>query len=91
LRLGDVPSGQNHLETFFGKALGGRETHSRARSDAEKCLHLLFLSTLHLKSVMRSLPKPSTPFDDIVASPSQPLSRSCHQRLPSHGLAFATR
>jgi hypothetical protein len=41
LRPGDAPGGQNHLETFFGKAFGGRETHPRARSDAEKCLHLL--------------------------------------------------
>jgi hypothetical protein len=30
------------LETFLGKAFGGREPDPRARSDAEKCPHLLF-------------------------------------------------
>jgi hypothetical protein len=42
LRLDDTPIGQNHMETFSGKAFGAREAYSRARSDAEKCLHLLF-------------------------------------------------
>src|SRR5215471_13702054 len=53
LRPRNAASGQHDLEALLGEAFGGRKAHSRARSDAEKCLHRPSLSMLQLSGAHR--------------------------------------